>query len=147
MKADEVQKAVLDSTDTLCTDIESVIAIFQQSPDIVGTGCAPDQDDLQQPNGTVDPCWQCPICGKVLQHKDSFRGHIRKLVHSSTRPKCHLNPSDDTHKLMVARFAGGNFYEKAQAFCKELNSQVKWSCTKRDDAYCFIAAALRCGYA
>jgi hypothetical protein len=113
--------------------IKSVIAIFQQSPDIGGTGSAPDQVDLQQPNVTVDPCWQCPVCGKVLQHKDSFRGHIRKLVHSSTRPKCHLNPCDVTHQAMVARFAGATFYEKAAAFCRELNSQVKWSCTKRDD--------------
>lgn len=114
------------------SDMKAVMSILQKSPDVEILGSAPLAIDLQPPR-FVDSRWSCPICHKGLAHKESFRGHIRKLVYSSTRPKCHLNPADERHATLVARFPGATFYERAKAFCTEFYTQVSWSCTKRDD--------------
>jgi len=124
--------------------IKSVMAMMHKSTDVEVLGSAPHPVDLQpgtscdalcpkQSEGSVNSRWKCPICFKPLAHKESFAGHIRKLVHGSTRPKCHMNPADDQHQALVARFPGANFYERAKAFCNAFYSEVRWSCTKRDD--------------
>jgi uncharacterized C2H2 Zn-finger protein len=62
--------------------------------------------------------WKCPVCGTVLMHADSFKGHIRKMLptHSSSRPKCRLKDSVERHAVLVHRFAGANFAESAINF-------------------------------
>jgi hypothetical protein len=61
--------------------------------------------------------WVCPFCSKVLTHRHSFKGHIRRLVKQSSRPKCHLNPRDVSHLCLVHRFPGHDFYTQANNFC------------------------------
>jgi hypothetical protein len=124
--------------------MKTVMAVFQKSSDVEVLGSAPHAVDLQpmqtceardhqEPVCPVESRWKCQICGKVLANKGSYVGHIRKLVYSSKRPKCHMNPADEQHKTLVNRFPGSMFYERAQAFCKAFYNEVKWSCTKRDD--------------
>ena len=81
----------------------------------------------------VSECVPCPVCSQVLMHKESFKGHIRKLVHQSSRPGCHLNPRDEDHRLLVRHFHGSTFCEQARNFCAEFYAQTRSSCTKRDD--------------
>jgi hypothetical protein len=71
--------------------------------------------------------WRCPICGDVSQHAQSFKGHIRRLVYPSGRPKCHLNPSDEHHKRIVSRFGdeGDVFHVRQQKFCQAFHGFVR----------------------
>lgn len=92
--------------------------------------------------------WVCPICDAVLAHKESFKGHIRKLLSASGRSRCHLNPLDVDHRILVHRFPGADVQEQIAAFSREFYSQVCFSCTKRDDdnlshahVFAWIAAA------
>lgn len=76
------------------------------------------QDDYQGDHHVeVSSRWPCPLCNKPLRHGPSFKGHMRRLVHHSTRPKCHLNPRDGVHLSLVQRFEGPDFYTKATNFC------------------------------
>jgi hypothetical protein len=62
--------------------------------------------------------WKCPVCGSVLMHGDSFKGHIRKMLpsNSSSRPKCRLRENVERHEVLVHRFEGANFAERAVNF-------------------------------
>jgi hypothetical protein len=99
-----------------------------------GGGVAADDEATKAQHIQPVQCvsWTCPICGTNLKHKESFKGHIRKLVYPSKRPGCHLNPLVSQHQLFVHRFDGINFYEQSRAFCKEFYYQTCISCTKRD---------------
>lgn len=63
--------------------------------------------------------WRCPICGLVFCDAPSFKGHIRRLVKPSSRPRCHLNPGDDNHIIMISRFGQESqiFHHRQQIFC------------------------------
>jgi hypothetical protein len=92
----------------------------------------------------ADPCrggiaalpWTCPLCLKPLSHRHSFKGHIRRLVNMSSRPKCHLNPRNPEHQLLVHRFEGGDFYARARNFCQHFQAFVSRAISKHraDDA-------------
>jgi len=62
--------------------------------------------------------WKCHVCGKVLQDAASFKGHILRLYKPSSRPKCHMNPQDLRHQLMVARFGSEDavFHQRVPIF-------------------------------
>ena len=77
--------------------------------------------------------WVCPICDEPFKHKESFKGHIRKLLTATGRSRCHLNPSDNDHIILVHRFPGVEVQDRIAAFSREFYSQVCVSCTKRDD--------------
>ncbi len=66
--------------------------------------------------------WKCPICDKPLQHGDSFKGHIRKLLpdNVSSRPKCRFQPWNSHHTALLARFHGATPADQAVAFVDEL---------------------------
>ena len=117
---------------TELTEVRTLLASQGSRNGAVGE--APDVQHLQQVASAAVQCmsWSCPVCGITLSHKESFKGHIRKLVYPSKRPGCHLNPLIPQHKLLAHRFDGVNFYEQAYAFCKEFYHQVCVSCTKRD---------------
>jgi len=115
-------------------------------------GEAPSGNSEELPGFVVQPghhlSWICPICDLNLKHKDSFRGHIRKLLFAKDSSRCHLNPIDVDHCILVHRFPGATVKEQHAAFSRELYSQVCISCTKRDDdelshahVYAWIAAA------
>jgi hypothetical protein len=74
--------------------------------------------------------WPCPLCGKGLQDRHSFKGHIRRLVKQSSRPKCHLNPRDEVHQSLVHRFSGADFYTQARNFCAAFQSFVARAISK-----------------
>ena len=76
--------------------------------------------------------WICPVCEETYKHKESFKGHIRKLLSATGRSRCHLNPHNVDHRLLVHRFPGDNFEQQNAAFVREFYSQVCFSCTKRD---------------
>jgi len=97
-------------------------------------GLAPGVQCMPQVAPVAVQCvsWTCPVCGNTLSSKESFKGHIRKLVYPSKRPGCHLNPLIPQHRLFAHRFDGDHFHEQAYEFCKEFYHQVCVSCTKRD---------------
>jgi hypothetical protein len=84
----------------------------------------------------TDPPWTCPLCRKTLSHRHSFKGHIRRLVNISSRPKCHLNPRNPEHLLLVHRFEGGDFFSQSSNFCHHFHAFVSRAISKSraDDA-------------
>ena len=100
------------------------------SPDIEHvSGDAP--DSVLQP-GPPGLQWICPVCEETYKHKESFKGHIRKLLYATGRSRCHLNPHNVDHRILVHRFPGENVQQQIAAFVREFYSQVCFSCTKRD---------------
>jgi len=93
---------------------ESRGQVFSSSPSI-----------FEQPSGVIgdsEPPWFCPLCPKHFKHRFSFRGHVRRLVQQSSRPKCHLNPRNAAHVALVRRFPGADFYDQARCFCREFHA-------------------------
>ena len=124
------QQSVLQQLLAFSRELSQVrVCLTSQGVGVAAVGEAPIAQHLQ-PVQCIS--WACPVCGKNLMHKESFKGHIRKLVYPSKRPGCHLNPLVPQHKLFVHRFHGINFYEQSREFCKELYYQTCISCTKRD---------------
>ena len=78
--------------------------------------------------------WICPICLSQMSDRDSWKGHIRRLVQHSTRPACHLNPQDRHHLQLVQRFglAEDMFQGKARAFAVAFYAAVRKCCTSQD---------------
>ena len=62
--------------------------------------------------------WECPVCLKPFKHRSSFKGHIFRLAHPSSRPKCHLSPRNPDHVKLLddPRFAADTFQESAEKF-------------------------------
>ena len=77
------------------------------------------------PTSASDQCWICPVCSEHFLHANSFKGHIRRLVVPSSRPKCRLNPSDIRHQLLLQRFEGDSFDARSIAFCRNLYGFVR----------------------
>ena len=77
--------------------------------------------------------WSCPICKKSFAHRHSFKGHIRRLVKKSTRPKCFMNLRDTGHQMLVHRFEGSGFYEQSQAYCLRFHEFVCRAISKTRD--------------
>lgn len=81
--------------------------------------------------------WPCPLCPQLLMHRHSFKGHIRRLVRQSSRPKCHLNPRNPLHHELVHRFNGHDFYAQSQDFCQRFHDFVSRAISKsRSDHDC-----------
>lgn len=79
-------------------------------------GMAPVEEAADSPKSK----WNCPLCGLHLQDEQSFKGHIRRLVHPSGRPKCHVNCRDHQHDQLVHRFTNGtddSHYAVSHRFC------------------------------
>ncbi len=77
--------------------------------------------------------WKCPICEKNLQHGESFKGHIRKLLpdNVSDRPKCRLQSSNSQHIALLARFVaeGANWDDSCVLFIQEFYSFTRSAVT------------------
>ena len=96
-------------------------------PKVPFGGDAPMLNPVQVLDGVK---WVCPFCDEPLAHRDSFKGHIRALVHRTTRPKCHLHPQK--HATMVSRFEGDTFYKQEKSFHIAFYSEVRACCTSLD---------------
>jgi hypothetical protein len=123
------QRTMVQQLLTLARDVKDVRLLISQGRYNSAIGLAP---ELPQLPPAPSMSWTCPICSRNLKHKESFKGHIRKLVYPSNRPGCHLNPLEKSHEQFARRFNGLNFSEQAYEFCKEFYHQVCISCTKRD---------------
>jgi hypothetical protein len=69
--------------------------------------------------------WVCPVCFEPLLHAKSFKGHIRRLVVPSSRPKCRMNPSDIRHQVLLQRFEGDSFDARSVEFCRTFYGFVR----------------------
>ena len=71
--------------------------------------------------------WECPVCLKSFKHRDSFKGHIFRLAHPSSRPKCFLNPRNPDHVQMLAdpRFLSDSFHGSALLFVSSFWQTVR----------------------
>ena len=78
--------------------------------------------------------WICPFCLTRLADRDSWKGHIRRLVNPSSRPACHMNPQDSHHLDFVKRFGfvGDMFHQKAREFTAAFYAEVCICCTSQD---------------
>jgi hypothetical protein len=88
--------------------------------------------------------WNCPLCGLHLQDEASFKGHIRRLVHPSGRPKCHVNCRDEHHDQLVHRFHNGtddSHYAVSHRFCVAFYGFVRCAISSHysaDDSFALI---------
>ena len=72
--------------------------------------------------------WICPVCWQPFAHRESFKGHIRRLTESPTdRMHCHLDPDlpEQNRLLAHARYGHGDFPSRAAAFSQQLYETVK----------------------
>ena len=95
--------AIHDQILTRIALLESQVArlVSEDSP-----GKAPESSDA----------WICPVCSEILSHAPSFKGHIRRLVVRSKRPKCVLNAENIDHQVLVQRFEGASFETRCASF-------------------------------
>ena len=98
------------------SDFSEANGIFSSSPSLIA------QASSVNGASALEPPWLCPLCFKPYKHRFSFRGHVRRLVVRSTRPKCHLNPRNQMHQALVQRFPGDDFYAQGRAFCREFHA-------------------------
>ena len=70
--------------------------------------------------------WECPVCLQSFKHRSSFKGHIFRLAHPSSRPKCFLNEENPAHVALLddPRFAGATFPDRALRFVASFWSTV-----------------------
>ena len=72
--------------------------------------------------------WKCPVCNQPLKHRESFKGHIRRLiVRSSDRTHCFLDIDNPAHVALLAhpRYGDGDFNARAVVFSQQLYDTVK----------------------
>ncbi len=109
--------------------IQRMVSIEAQvSQMMAAPGSAP---ELSSSNG---PVWICPVCRLVLQHERSFKGHIRRLVDPSDRPKCHLNIHNSDHRSLTSRFEGDDFVAQSRTFCIAFYGFVRCAISAKYDA-------------
>ena len=126
------QLKVLSQQNATIVDRMAAIEALVHKPRVqFDIGEAPCEDGSSDPVNVADNVkWVCPFCDEPLAHRDSFKGHIRALVHRTTRPKCHLHPQK--HATMVSRFEGDTFYKQEQSFHIAFYSEVRACCTSLD---------------
>ena len=72
--------------------------------------------------------WMCPVCWKPFAHRESFKGHIRRLTESPSDHKhCYLDPEKPQHVTLLShpRYGDGDFRSRAAAFSAQLYHTVK----------------------
>ena len=72
--------------------------------------------------------WTCPVCWEPFKHRESFKGHIRRLFESPTdRMHCCLDPERPEHVALLShsRYGNGDFSSRAAAFASQLYDTVK----------------------
>jgi|LauGreDrversion4_2_1035121.scaffolds.fasta_scaffold83145_1 hypothetical protein len=72
--------------------------------------------------------WICPVCWKPFAHRESFKGHIRRLTESPTdHMHCSLDPERTEHVALLShhRYGNGDFASRAASFAQQLYDTVK----------------------
>jgi hypothetical protein len=73
--------------------------------------------------------WICPVCLFHFTHRESFKGHIRQMMH---HVRCVWSATNVDHVALVSKFAGDNFEAKASSFSHALYAEV-CACTSSLD--------------
>ena len=72
--------------------------------------------------------WLCPVCWKPFAHRESFKGHIRRLTEAPTdQMHCFLDEEKPEHRVLLShpRYGDGDFRSRAAAFSEQLYNTVK----------------------
>jgi len=67
--------------------------------------------------------WTCPVCWEPFMHRESFKGHVRKLTIPPTdRTHCFLDGTKEEHRLLLShpRYGDGDFASRAASFALQL---------------------------
>lgn len=78
--------------------------------------------------------WTCPVCSEGFKHRESFKGHIRRLAHPvSPGARCFLDPAVKEHRALLAheRYGNGDFDSCKAQFVQQLYDTVKSASTSR----------------
>jgi hypothetical protein len=78
--------------------------------------------------------WICPVCSEGFKHRESFKGHIRRLAHPvSPGARCFLDPAVKEHRALLAheRYGNGDFDSCKAQFVQQLYDTVKSASTSR----------------
>jgi hypothetical protein len=83
--------------------------------------------------------WICPVCEEPFAHRESFKGHVRKLTLPHTgRRNCELDPLNARHQALVAhpRYGTGDFNSRGSEFVNQLYHTIRSasSSTRSSDA-------------
>ena len=75
--------------------------------------------------------WICPVCHRNLANRASFKGHVRRMIKKSSRPRCRLSARCSRHQSIVSCFPGVDFDSKSLAFNQEFYDIVRPLCSER----------------
>ena len=76
--------------------------------------------------------WKCPVCGEDFKHRESFKGHIRRLAHPvSAGAKCFLDSEKHRALLENPRYGGGDLESRKAQFVMQLYDTVRSASSSR----------------
>jgi hypothetical protein len=78
--------------------------------------------------------WICPVCHSPFKHRESFKGHIRRLAQPvSASAHCFLDESNPDHVSLVSheRYGDGDFASRAVQFTSQLYDTIKSNSSSR----------------
>jgi len=78
--------------------------------------------------------WMCPVCHEEFKHRESFKGHIRRLANPVTPgARCFLDCDNADHVALLdhSRYGDGDFASRKEQFAQQLYDQVKSASTSR----------------
>ncbi len=109
----------LSDAQTFQQALSTRIASLESQREARGSSCHSGRDNCR---------WICPVCWKPFAHRESFKGHIRRLTESPTdRMHCCLDPERPEHVALLShsRYGNGDFSSRAAAFASQLYDTVK----------------------
>jgi hypothetical protein len=72
--------------------------------------------------------WICPVCKSLFMHRESFKGHIRRLRDPlSTSVHCLLDETNPEHQRLVShpRYGTGTFDDRRRLFAEHFYATVR----------------------
>jgi hypothetical protein len=75
-----------------------------------------------------DCSWICPVCKTPFLHRESFKGHIRRLRDPiSTSAHCFLDENNPEHQRLVShpRYGTGTFDDRRHQFAEQFYDTVR----------------------
>ncbi len=76
--------------------------------------------------------WICPVCNEGFKHRESFKGHIRRLANPvSPGARCFLDSEKHSALLAHERYGGGDFDSRKAQFVQQLYDTVRSASSSR----------------
>ena len=96
-----------------------------------------------------DCSWTCPVCKTPFLHRESFKGHIRRLRDPvSTSAHCFLDENNPEHQRLVShpRYGTGTFDDRRHQFADQFYETVRSHSSSRHSSqsshravgFCFV---------